>query len=179
MHHTNGINIQKIMTRICLHVTTTLWPESSSELYLPRDRRLSAKLVLTFADRGSHVVSVTDPYGRILGFLDRVYTLRYIICCFFDPSLKTSRQYLKGGEQRFLAQDNQNIHLSIVLLCLKGWWKGGRRTCVATDVICRRGCNFGMTSRLPQSPDSDKTVVTARLSSCSTQKPPLLGFFLR
>jgi hypothetical protein len=25
----------------------------------------------TFADRGLHVVSVTDPYGRILGFLDR------------------------------------------------------------------------------------------------------------
>jgi hypothetical protein len=24
-----------------------------------------------FADRGCHVVSVTGPYGRILGFLDR------------------------------------------------------------------------------------------------------------
>jgi hypothetical protein len=24
-----------------------------------------------FAGRGCHVVSVTDPYGRILGFLDR------------------------------------------------------------------------------------------------------------
>jgi hypothetical protein len=24
-----------------------------------------------FADRGCHVVSVTNPYGRILGFLDR------------------------------------------------------------------------------------------------------------
>jgi hypothetical protein len=31
-----------------------------------RDRRLSAKLVPTFAHRGSHVVSVTDPYARIL-----------------------------------------------------------------------------------------------------------------
>jgi hypothetical protein len=29
------------------------------------------KLVLTFADRGCHVVGVTDPYGRILAFLDR------------------------------------------------------------------------------------------------------------
>jgi hypothetical protein len=28
-------------------------------------------LVLTFADEYYHVVSVTDPYGRILGFLDR------------------------------------------------------------------------------------------------------------
>jgi CBS-domain-containing membrane protein len=32
---------------------------------------LSAKLVPTFVDRGCHVVSVTDPYGRILGVLDR------------------------------------------------------------------------------------------------------------
>jgi hypothetical protein len=37
----------------------------------PNYRRLSAKLAPTFADRGCHVVSVTDPYGRILGFLDR------------------------------------------------------------------------------------------------------------
>jgi hypothetical protein len=44
-------------------------PESASELYRPRDLRLSAKLVPTFAGRGYHVVSVTDPYGRILDFL--------------------------------------------------------------------------------------------------------------
>jgi hypothetical protein len=49
----------------------TLWSESASELYRPRDSRLSAKLVPTFADRGCHVVSVTGPYGGILGFLDR------------------------------------------------------------------------------------------------------------
>jgi CBS-domain-containing membrane protein len=47
------------------------WLESASELYRPSDRRLSAKLVPTFADSGYHVVSVTDSYGRILGFLDR------------------------------------------------------------------------------------------------------------
>jgi hypothetical protein len=35
------------------------------------DRRLSAKLVPTCADRGCYVVSVTEPYGRILGFLNR------------------------------------------------------------------------------------------------------------
>jgi hypothetical protein len=35
------------------------------------DRRLLAKLVSTFADKGCHVVSMTDPYGRILVFLDR------------------------------------------------------------------------------------------------------------
>jgi hypothetical protein len=48
-----------------------LWPESGNELRRPSDRRLSAKLVPTFADRGCHVVSVTDPHGRSLGFLDR------------------------------------------------------------------------------------------------------------
>jgi hypothetical protein len=37
----------------------------------PTDRRLSAKLVPTFVDRECHVVSATDPHGRILGFLDR------------------------------------------------------------------------------------------------------------
>jgi hypothetical protein len=49
----------------------TPWPESESELYPPNDRRLSAKLVSTFADIGCHVVSATDTYGRILGFLDQ------------------------------------------------------------------------------------------------------------
>jgi hypothetical protein len=34
------------------------------------DHSLSAKLVPTFADRGCLVVSVTDPYCRILAFLD-------------------------------------------------------------------------------------------------------------
>jgi hypothetical protein len=45
-------------------------PEFASELYRPSDRRLSAKLVSTFADRACHVVSVTDPYGSNFGFLD-------------------------------------------------------------------------------------------------------------
>jgi hypothetical protein len=35
------------------------------------DRSLSAKLVPTFADKGCCVVSTTDLYSRILGFLDR------------------------------------------------------------------------------------------------------------
>jgi hypothetical protein len=41
------------------------WSESAI------DHRLSAKLVPNFADRGSHMVSVKDPYSCILGFLDR------------------------------------------------------------------------------------------------------------
>jgi hypothetical protein len=40
------------------------WSESASELYRPSDRRLSVKWLPTFADRGCHMVSVTDPSGR-------------------------------------------------------------------------------------------------------------------
>jgi hypothetical protein len=47
------------------------WLQSASELYRLSDRRLSAKLVPTLADRGCRVVSATDLHGRILGFLDR------------------------------------------------------------------------------------------------------------
>jgi hypothetical protein len=47
----------------------TPWLESASELYRPSDRRLSAHLVPTFADRGRRVVSATDPHGCNLGFL--------------------------------------------------------------------------------------------------------------
>jgi hypothetical protein len=53
------------------YLKLTPWSESASKLYRPSDRRLSAKWLSTFADRGCHVVSVTDPYGHILGFLDR------------------------------------------------------------------------------------------------------------
>jgi hypothetical protein len=48
----------------------TPWRESASEPYRPSDRPLSAKLVPTFADRRYLVLRVTEPYGRILGFLD-------------------------------------------------------------------------------------------------------------
>jgi hypothetical protein len=58
-------------TLVSLTYLLTPWPYSASELYRPSDRRLSAKLVPTSADRGCHVVRVIDPYGRILGFLDQ------------------------------------------------------------------------------------------------------------
>jgi hypothetical protein len=45
----------------------TPWSETACELYRPSSRRFSAKWLPTFADKGCHVVSVTDPYGRILG----------------------------------------------------------------------------------------------------------------
>jgi hypothetical protein len=46
----------------------TPWSESASELYRPSDRSFSAKCLPTFADKGCHVVSVTDPSGRISQF---------------------------------------------------------------------------------------------------------------
>jgi hypothetical protein len=48
---------------LLLLIIITPWPESASKLYQPSDRRLSAKLVPTFVNRGCHVVSVTDPYA--------------------------------------------------------------------------------------------------------------------
>jgi hypothetical protein len=54
-----------------LRIKKTPWSEPASELYRPSDLHLLAKLVPTFADGGCHVVSVTDPNGRILGFIDR------------------------------------------------------------------------------------------------------------
>jgi hypothetical protein len=42
------------------------------ERTIPTERPpLVGKVIAKFADRWCHVVSVTDPYGRILGFLDR------------------------------------------------------------------------------------------------------------
>jgi hypothetical protein len=46
------------------------------ERTIPTERPpLVGEVVPTFADRGCHVVGATDPYSRILGFLDRT--------CFF------------------------------------------------------------------------------------------------
>jgi hypothetical protein len=50
---------------LCFHIqiVNPLWTETSAQM--------SEKLVPNFAHRGWHVVNVTDPYGRFLGFLDR------------------------------------------------------------------------------------------------------------
>jgi hypothetical protein len=81
-----GVGYKLLVASFCREVSTnnnnnnnnnetelnlTPWPETASELYRPSDRRLSAKLVPTFEDRGCHVTIVTDAYGVILGFLDR------------------------------------------------------------------------------------------------------------
>jgi hypothetical protein len=64
------------------------WPESAIELYRPSGRRrLSAKLVPTFADIECCVVSTTDLYDRILGFLNG-HTEDYFVLSWFIPSVK-------------------------------------------------------------------------------------------
>jgi hypothetical protein len=67
----NSPLVYQIDSTITIAMKSTPWTESASELYGPSDRRLSAKLVPTFVDRGCHVVSAKDAYGRILGSLDR------------------------------------------------------------------------------------------------------------
>jgi hypothetical protein len=46
----------------------TPWSESASELYRPSDRRLSAKLVPTSADRECLVVSTAGPQAAFSVF---------------------------------------------------------------------------------------------------------------
>jgi hypothetical protein len=53
-----------------MHIFTQ-WPDFASKLYRQRDRRLPAKLVTNFGDGGYRVVSLMDPYGRILGSLNQ------------------------------------------------------------------------------------------------------------
>jgi hypothetical protein len=49
------------------------------ERTIPTERRLSAKWLPTFADKGCHVVSVTDPSGRISRFSRREPLLFYLV----------------------------------------------------------------------------------------------------
>jgi hypothetical protein len=46
------------------HNKKTKQKKTNFVAYRPSDRRLSAKLVPTLADRGCRAVSATDPHGR-------------------------------------------------------------------------------------------------------------------
>jgi hypothetical protein len=53
-----------ISKHVCLLIIITLWPKSPRKPYLPSDRRLSAKLVPTFADRAmsrDHCAGIPRP----------------------------------------------------------------------------------------------------------------------
>jgi hypothetical protein len=77
----------------------TPWPESASELYLPSDRRLSANLVPTFADRACHMGSVTNPQGRNLGLLDRKTAANEIVKYGLEFCWTWSRESGKAQKQ--------------------------------------------------------------------------------
>jgi hypothetical protein len=84
-------DVKSVIQGVCVYKKPQ-WPESASELYRPSDRRFLAKLVPTFAVRGCHVVSVTDPYGSILGFLDRVCVCIYIFIYLLDYTASHTRR---------------------------------------------------------------------------------------
>jgi hypothetical protein len=68
------MNLKVLQSTSTLHTKKKLnsMAESASELYRPSDRRLSAKLVPTLADRWCRVVSATiPPQSFYFGFLDR------------------------------------------------------------------------------------------------------------
>jgi hypothetical protein len=86
----------------------------------PRASRLLAKLVPTLADKGCHMVSVTDPYGRILVFLSlsrknvRPFTGVWAnLCRRFDRlGIPAGPIYMKMG--------TQNISETLLLMTFAG-----------------------------------------------------------
>jgi hypothetical protein len=68
MFLTGGIirtSLKKIETKLHALSSGANYTDRATAAYRRNDCQL-------FADRGCHVVNVTDPYGRILGFLDRI-----------------------------------------------------------------------------------------------------------
>jgi hypothetical protein len=64
------ISNTSIPSEVHIQTNSMVWVR---ERTIPTERRrFLAKWLPTFADKGCHVVSVTGPYGRILGFLDRI-----------------------------------------------------------------------------------------------------------
>jgi hypothetical protein len=103
--------------RDCVYYLLTPWPKSASKLYRLSDLRLSAKLVPTSADRGCHVVSVTDPYGRILGLLDRICCVNPIDNIHYAPittTPSTRTKYFTGtlAQSTSLEHSNKALYLN-------------------------------------------------------------------
>jgi hypothetical protein len=76
---------------------------SASELYRPSDRRLSAKLVPPFADRGCRVVSATDPLAVNSVFLTREVGTELL------NIILTNFVLLHSGSLHLLSNGNQQI----------------------------------------------------------------------
>jgi hypothetical protein len=71
METTENPKLWLIFYELCVIIKLRDLNQRANYTDRPSDRCLSAKLVSTFEDIECHVVSVTDPYGRILGFLER------------------------------------------------------------------------------------------------------------
>jgi hypothetical protein len=82
-------------------------PESAGELYQLSGRRLSAKLVPTYVVSWCRVVSVTNPYGRNLGFVDREMR-----------SIWLKRQYTKVCVLGNFYIRNLNWHIIIIIIII-------------------------------------------------------------
>jgi hypothetical protein len=105
----SGRNNNSLITRCCVAGRLTYLLRGLSPQANYTDRHLSAKLVPTFADRGCHVVSVTDPYGHILGFLDRTCCVNPIDNTNYAPI--TTTQYTRTKHfTRTLAQSTSPEH---------------------------------------------------------------------
>jgi hypothetical protein len=78
--------------------------------YRPSDRRLSAKLVPTSADRGCHVVSLTDPYCRILGFLDQTCCVNPIDNTHYAPMTTTPSTRTKHFTRTLVRSNSLETH---------------------------------------------------------------------
>jgi hypothetical protein len=78
-----SLTMKNIMINLCINYKKTLvWVR---ERTVPTERPLLVgEFSAKFVDRRCHVVSMTDPYGRILGFIDRKFVhyqhIRYSIC---------------------------------------------------------------------------------------------------
>jgi hypothetical protein len=76
-HHTvigrcilkTAVILQHVISDIKKKINSMVWVR---ELTIPTERPpLVGEVIANFCGRECHVVSVTDPYGRIIGFLDR------------------------------------------------------------------------------------------------------------
>jgi hypothetical protein len=88
----------------------TPWSKPASELYRPSDWHLSAKLVPTSAGRGCHMVSVTDPYGRILGSLDRTCCVNPIDNTHYTPITTTPSTHKVLAQSTSLEHSYEVLH---------------------------------------------------------------------
>jgi hypothetical protein len=92
-----------------LKLKTTFRGLSPRANYTDRSTAASAKLVPTWSVRGCHVVSVTDPYARILCFLDRS---RYF---FFQVAQLYSRSWVDPVPDPLLLRKSGSLYCYIPL----------------------------------------------------------------